>query len=235
MENNNAEQSTQSLEQSVQAVETVPQLIAEPAENINNSRPEWLPEKFESPEALAKAYCEHEKIYSKAFSDRLDHYELEDDLKKQIKASENLKMFETVAKNNKLSNKFYNKILSDFVELEKQQVKEQESILEKEMKEIGSERINKVQNMINNLGIEEEQKQILKNTFGSNAQMFSVIENMLNNFNKEIEAFQPSTNISTVSNAKDQLENIYCNPDYARNPAKYFSEVKRLNEILAGM
>lgn len=217
-----------------EAVATAPVAVA-PAPVVD-TRPTWLPEKFTGPDAyekLAKSYSEIEKTYSKTFAS-VDNYELEDDIKKHIKESDNLKTLEQIAKNNKLSNKFFNKIVSDLVDIETTKVKERNAIIEKEKNEIGTERITKVQNLIDGLGLDDTQKKMLTDTFGSNAQMFTTIENVLTNMNKKLEAFQPVTNAASTSSVKEQLQDIYSKPDYARAPHKYFEDVKRLNKILAG-
>ncbi len=229
----NAEQ-VSALVESTQVSEPVATASAVPAPVVVDTRPTWLPEKFTDPEALAKSYSELEKSYSKTFA-TVDKYELDDDIKKQIKESDNLKTLEQIAKNNKLSNKFYNKIVSDLVEIETAKIKEHNAILAKEKSEIGVERINKVQNMIDSLGLDDEQKKMLTDTFGSNVKMFTTIENVLTNINKKIESFQPVTNATSTTGIREQLESIYSKPDYARAPHKYFEDVKRLNKILAGM
>jgi hypothetical protein len=73
-------------------------------------RPEWLDEKFKTPEDLAKSYRELEKTLREKGRVAPDVYELSEDIK--LEPDETLEAFNTLAKEANLTNDQYNAIIS---------------------------------------------------------------------------------------------------------------------------
>lgn len=85
----------------------------EEAKEPEGERPEWLPEKFKSPEDMAKSYSELEKKLTEKGKMAPEEYEIEpraDDFKFNTK-DESFSAFQKFAKENNFNNEQFNKVL----------------------------------------------------------------------------------------------------------------------------
>jgi hypothetical protein len=177
-------------------------------------RPDWLPEKFKSPQDLAKSYQE--------LSTKLgDMYGAPEEYAFEGEELSGVNLFKQVAKEQNISQKGFEKIVTSYLEKEKAVMAAIEEQTKNDIKEIGSTRIDQVKNQLNGLGLSEEELKTINGLVKSKSE-FNVIEKFLNKINANV----TTTTANGVGNnsIRAQIDAIRHHPNFAKNINNYRSE-----------
>jgi hypothetical protein len=186
---------------------------------VDNKPDYTLPDKFKTVNDLINSYGELEKKLG-------GFYGAPDEYKWELQGDEpdQAKIFREIAKQNNLSQNAFNKILTGYLEKENAIVEAQRATLEQVKKEIGNERIERAKNQLKNAGLSDDEFSAI-NQFAQGKKEFEVIEKILSKIGNSVSTV---TNTPVPADLDKELRDIYSQPDYRYNPAKYH---KRLNEI----
>lgn len=174
-------------------------------------RPEWLPDKFKSPEDLAKSYQE--------LSSKLgDMYGAPEDYSFEGEELDGVKLFKQVAKEQNLSQKGFEKIVNSYLEKEQAILK---TVQEQIIKEIGDTRINQVKNQLKGLGLSENELKTI-NSFVKSKDEFAVIEKFISKINTSVTT---TTGTGMGNNSiRAEIDAIRNHPNFAKNINNYRNE-----------
>lgn len=190
---------------------------------ITGNRPDWLPENFKNAKAIADSYKELHTKLGGSFG-APDEYKWSNDGEEP----DGVKLFKQVAKEQNLSQSAFDNIVNSYLEKENSIIEIQKEAQKQVIANLGEDRINKVKNQVNNLGLSDELKNTLS-TFIQGEKEFQLLETILGKVNNVV---NPITNINTpLIDYNKELKEIYNNHDYRVNPAKYHDRIIELTKM----
>lgn len=194
-------------------------------------RPEWLPEKFKEPQELAKSYSELETKMGGTFG-------APEEYKWNLEGAEpdGVKLFKQVAKENNLSQKAFDEIVSSYIDKEKAILDITQKQVAEDYNKIGKERVDRVKNLIERLSLNEDERDTL-NKFTGGLKEFETLEKILDKVDNSINAVN-ATNMqesSSIQSIDEELNKIYSDPMYRIKPNKFHARVLELTKKKMGI
>lgn len=201
-------------------------------DEVEVKRPEWLPEKFKSPEDLAKSYSNLEKTLKDKGKLAPDEYAIDDLEALPIDVeSEEIKAFTDFASNNNLSNAQYNAVLS----FAKENGIFDAPNYDEEIKALGGDS-DKIINTLKNFSdtrLSPQEQEVLEN-LTTTAESTKLLYKLIRMNNASIPAKPGDANIETKENVEKKLSTLLSDPTIRSDMSKK-KEAEELAKKLASM
>ena len=195
-------------------------------------RPEWLPEKFKTPEDMVKSFTQLEGKLREKGKLAPESYAMPEDMLETVDTeAEDYAAFTEVAKEIGLTNDGFNKLVSFAVDAGLILPK---NAFEKEMEALGAEGEAMVSTVTNfmNQNLSKEEQQVFK-TMAYTADQLRVLHKVLRMSGaKAIPGKQSSQSDESVENLQAKLNKVLSDPNI-RNDRNLQAESMRLSQMLA--
>jgi hypothetical protein len=194
---------------------------------ISGNRPDWLPDNFKNAKAVVDSYKELHSKFGSSYG-APEEYKWSNEGGNE---PDGVKLFKQVAKEQNLSQSAFDNIVNSYLDKETTILEAQKEAQKQVIANLGEDRINRMKNQVNNLGLTDELKNTLSN-FVQGEKEFQLLETLLSKVNNIV---NPIANINTPAvDYNKELKDIYNNQDYRVNPAKYHDRVIQLTKMKLG-